>query len=78
MHRWNHFDLFVLTFDIILEKYVENAIYATLLHFRQTIWGDIRNITLEKNLENTTIVTDNLLTELNIPFDVLTSYADQG
>ena len=39
---------------------------------------DIRNITLEKKLENITIVINNLLTELNITVDVLTSRTDPG
>ena len=67
MRRWNHFDLsivlsstYVFKLDITLERYLGNAIFATLHHFRWTIWADIRNITLEKKLENITIVTNNL------------------
>ena len=51
-------------------------ILRLLHHFRQT--GDIGNITLEKKFEYKTIVTNNLLTELNITVDVLTSRADPG
>ena len=69
---------FAKTFHISLEKNLGNAIFATLHHFRQTIWGDIKNITLEKKLENTTFVTNNFLTKLNITFSVLTSRADPG
>ena len=69
---------YVFKLDITLERYLGNAIFATLHHFRWTIWADIRNITLEKKLENITIVTNNLFTELNITVDVLTSRADPG
>ena len=69
---------YVFKLDITLERYLGNAIFATLHHFRRTIWADIRNITLEKMLENITIVTINLLTELNITIDVLTSRTDPG
>ena len=85
MRRWNHFDLsivlsstYVFKFDITLERYLGNAIFAILHHFRRTIWADIRNITVEKKLENITIVTNNLFKELNIPVDDLTSRADPG
>ena len=85
MRRWNHFDLsivlsstYVFKFDITLERYLGNAIFATLHHFRRTIWAEIRNITFEKKLGNITIVSNNLLTWLNITVDVLTSRADPG
>ena len=70
-------NLCLQTFDITLEKNLEYVIFATFHHFRQTILGNIRSITLEKNFEDTNIVT-NLSTELNNTFDIFTSRADQG